>query len=341
MRHRTLLPALILLTALLSIECSAGEEDIAIYKSEPTLDRWMYPFNATPGTRIAASVFGNADQYEGSFDNRDAQMIIGFETATELPPGTIEDLQVISAEVTLQVSNEGIVYDPTTDPYTAFLDPKDENYVEDEDPGQPIELYGLGYRSGFNAGTWAEDSAFSFDDPLLPGVRTAFAIENNDGEIVDISNHVREGWTPTPFATATVDDVAPGETIPIDSIFTFSFDVAAPDVQEYILAALDEGQVNFAISSMTSVEVMAGTFPLFYCKENPLVDFGAAAAATLEIVVAPLPTNPCDLTGDGVVDGADLTVLLGSWGTDDALADLDASGTVDGADLTILLGCWG
>lgn len=48
-----------------------------------------------------------------------------------------------------------------------------------------------------------------------------------------------------------------------------------------------------------------------------------------------------DIDGDGAVTGADLSALLGSWGTDDALADLNHDGDVGGEDLTILLGNWG
>lgn len=48
-----------------------------------------------------------------------------------------------------------------------------------------------------------------------------------------------------------------------------------------------------------------------------------------------------DLNGDGVVDGADLGILLSLWGTSDPLGDLDGSGTVDGGDLGLLLGAWG
>ena len=48
---------------------------------------------------------------------------------------------------------------------------------------------------------------------------------------------------------------------------------------------------------------------------------------------------PGDLNGDGTVDGADLTVLLGDWGG--STADLNGDSTVDGADLTVLLGAWG
>lgn len=49
--------------------------------------------------------------------------------------------------------------------------------------------------------------------------------------------------------------------------------------------------------------------------------------------------NTADLDGDGQVCGADLTILLGSWGTC-CTADLDGDGTVGGSDLTILLSAW-
>jgi hypothetical protein len=48
---------------------------------------------------------------------------------------------------------------------------------------------------------------------------------------------------------------------------------------------------------------------------------------------------PGDLDGNGVVDAADLAVLLGQWGGPGS-ADLDGSGTVDAADLAVLLGAW-
>ncbi len=56
-------------------------------------------------------------------------------------------------------------------------------------------------------------------------------------------------------------------------------------------------------------------------------------------VTCPTP-NPNDLNNDGLVDGADLGILLGNWGGAGA-GDIDGSGTVDGADLGILLGGWG
>ena len=53
---------------------------------------------------------------------------------------------------------------------------------------------------------------------------------------------------------------------------------------------------------------------------------------------------PGDFDGNNVVDGADLAVILGSWGpctSADCVADLDDNGTVDGGDLALVLANWG
>ena len=47
-----------------------------------------------------------------------------------------------------------------------------------------------------------------------------------------------------------------------------------------------------------------------------------------------------DLNEDGFVDGADLTILLAAWDTNNPVADLNGDGNVGGADLTILLAAW-
>lgn len=46
-----------------------------------------------------------------------------------------------------------------------------------------------------------------------------------------------------------------------------------------------------------------------------------------------------DIDCNGVINGADLTILLGSWGL--AVNDLTGDGVVSGADLTIILSRWG
>jgi hypothetical protein len=49
-----------------------------------------------------------------------------------------------------------------------------------------------------------------------------------------------------------------------------------------------------------------------------------------------------DGTGDDMVDGTDLAIVLSLWGTTGAeTADLDGNGTIDGGDLALLLANWG
>ena len=50
--------------------------------------------------------------------------------------------------------------------------------------------------------------------------------------------------------------------------------------------------------------------------------------------------SPADLNGDGVVDGADLGLLLSNWGRS-GIGDLNGDGVVNGADLGLLLADWG
>jgi len=70
-----------------------------------------------------------------------------------------------------------------------------------------------------------------------------------------------------------------------------------------------------------------------------------AASGTLTITgPTPPPVCPGDLNNDGQVNGADLGLLLGNWGTCSAtpcLGDLNLDGVVNGADLGLLLGQWG
>jgi hypothetical protein len=51
---------------------------------------------------------------------------------------------------------------------------------------------------------------------------------------------------------------------------------------------------------------------------------------------------PGDLNGDGIVNGADMGLLLASWGACSGCdADLNGDGLVNGGDLGLLLSYWG
>jgi hypothetical protein len=64
-------------------------------------------------------------------------------------------------------------------------------------------------------------------------------------------------------------------------------------------------------------------------------------AANTAIVIERTPAIPADISGDGLVNAADLAILLGGWGAEAAApADISGDGLVDAADLAMLLGAW-
>jgi hypothetical protein len=85
------------------------------------------------------------------------------------------------------------------------------------------------------------------------------------------------------------------------------------------------------------------TFPAFE-GQSFLIRVGSSDGSTgstdLAIVCTPFG-NPCpeDLNSDGIVNGADLGLLLGAWGTDGG--DINGDGLTNGADLGLMLGAWG
>ncbi|MBL9148864.1 MAG: hypothetical protein JNM94_09250 [Phycisphaerae bacterium] len=75
-----------------------------------------------------------------------------------------------------------------------------------------------------------------------------------------------------------------------------------------------------------------------YSLGNPLVEGGQLYAFFAPEAVG---SSRSDLSRplDGIVDGSDLGILLGGWGSA-GVSDINRDGTTDGADLGILLGNW-
>lgn len=71
---------------------------------------------------------------------------------------------------------------------------------------------------------------------------------------------------------------------------------------------------------------------------NRVTTAGFATIAALAWIVD-VTAVPGDLNGDGVVNGADLGLLLSNWGGS-GVGDLSGDGVVDGADLGLLLSAW-
>jgi YVTN family beta-propeller protein len=66
-----------------------------------------------------------------------------------------------------------------------------------------------------------------------------------------------------------------------------------------------------------------------------------ACADPASTASTPLNSVPADLNIDGTVGGADLGLLLGSWGTANPTPDINNDGVVNGSDLGLMLGAWG
>jgi hypothetical protein len=316
-----------------------GQSDpiVAVF-DEPSADRWNYPFNPTPGARWTASTFGN-EPGAALFDNRDGQLTLVFDTASQIPAG-LGGYEVISVRLEIENASDATWrFDPTPDGWRTFLSEEDPLWLPDEDPGEPIELFGTGFRHGFDADTWQENSPFGIGDPLVPEVRSAFPIDLAEGLAADVSNSVREQFDPMPWAIGVAADVPAGEVVPYGTSVSFEVDLSRSEIAAYFAEAFDRGRLILTVASLAKVVQQGASFPGFHCKESPLVEIGVASAARLEVVVRPLPPTSSDLDGDGSVGGADLTILLAAWGKG-GIADLDGDGSVGGADLAILLADW-
>lgn len=71
---------------------------------------------------------------------------------------------------------------------------------------------------------------------------------------------------------------------------------------------------------------------------------GSTAGSWNIVIVADADSASCaddpDINGDGVVNGADLTIVLANWDAPGGPADVNCDGIVNGEDLTIVLGNW-
>lgn len=267
--------------------------EFALDLSPPSLDRWMYPFGFDGGTRPVAPTFASFDP---RFDTADAQFLLGWDTAgvlrTNAGPRNYL-LRRVRVRATI-ARDQAFHYDPTFDPYLTYLT-NAPGYVPDADLGRPVELYGVGFRNGFTAETFAEGTFFgplgpTTSDTISIGTRNAYAgMFDESGALLDIANHVGQfnaGWTNAPFearpwAVGTTTAAEPGELVPEAAVFHFDLDLSDPLVVAYLQAALDAGRLRLMISSLSPAAQVtpggtggggAGAYPQWATRENLLFD---------------------------------------------------------------------
>lgn len=320
---------------------SAQSQLITLDYQQPTLDRWNYPFNGSPGTRLSASTFGAVELI--GFDDHDAQFVLGFETDAEVTPGLdASSYQVLSARVVITNSNsEEFRYDPTYDTHDTYM------FLDDSldlDAGRPVHLWAVGYRNEFDVHSWGELSPFGglpTNDPTQES-RHMFAayFPTNSSAAVDVSNNLKNEFDATPMAIGQTDAVVPGEFVPADTDFTFDVDLCQPGIRTFLAQGLSDGEVRFAVTSLHAANGGDGggtgeiAYPFWYTKENPIAAiFGFTPRLELTVRVG----SPGDFNSDGLFDFFDVSAFLTAFNSGDLSADLNNDCQLDFFDVSTFL----
>jgi len=320
---------------------------IVVDREMPSIDRWVYPFNQTRGYRAAISTFSSLGQENAfppfSFDQRDAQMLIGFETDADVPIGRGAcGYRVTGATVVLTVSEpDAFRYDATVDDWTSYL------AGADDADGRPIELFGAAFRAPWTAETYFEGSELDPGPEFGPSGATsdsryAYATDFAGGVERDVSNNVRDEFNPIVFAVGRNETLFQGQFVPIDTELTFDLDVENETVQAYLRNAVNSGRLRLMVTALQPAAsgggAGSGEYATFYAKEIDI----EGLAARLSMAVVLLPHGDAD--GSSVVDFDDIVAVLAAWGATGLPGingDADCSGVVDFDDIVAVLGNWG
>ncbi len=169
---------------------------------------------------------------------------------------------------------------------------------------------------------YSSDDATEISPSVAAGTLggTSGAYEGQLGTVVPITT-----WTFTPVSTGTLD----------------TYELPSAEV----LGDLNDPKDGFVTLVLTAEDAASAT----YRGQNaPFTSGGNTLNAPYLRIAYTLVkggTCPGDLNGDGGVDGADLGILLQSWGAcpgkQPCPADTNGDGVVDGADLGTVLQNWG
>jgi hypothetical protein len=323
----------------------------------PALDRWFHQGDTAPGLKPDMSTFASFGPGTADSQARAGAFMLGFNTADQVLLAEPEQYQIHSIRITLDYVDESriVPYDPTHDTV--------ENLIgnTDQDPGKPIELFGVGFGNEYtklgigpnNAAPpeFEESSSlvsnggfnvFPLGDDGTGNFGNIFNSSGGEGiyegdELVEIT---REPWDAAPWAVGASAGLTPGAIIPPLAEFSFEVNLTLPGVLEYFQQNLSIGQVAVFISSLHSAAGHSGgsgeDFPAFHSKESQWVEFGLASPPTLEIDFTILPESnlPGDFDGDGDADDDDLSDWRASYGMSPG-GDADEDSDTDGRDFLI------
>jgi hypothetical protein len=275
--------------------------EIFYNSSLPSLERWMYPFNASPCDRPAGAVFGTFGDASG-VDSRHAQHLLGWDTANAFPTNRGPTKYLVrSARVTLTINRGNLfVYDPSHDDYRSYFETNAPGFIADTDTGRPVEMFGIGFRNGFNINTFDQCAPFG---GAATAQRNAFTVSwNTNGVLADVSNNIGktnelypsfEAW---PFAVGRTTGAAAAEPVPAGAKITFDLNLNDPFVFAYVQRALNDGKLRLGLSSFHGGEQGQPAFPDF------VTHFSETATEPTKIELVAVAVRDTDSDADGLPD---------------------------------------
>jgi hypothetical protein len=240
------------------------------------------------------------DEYPATHDQLDDN---GFTAAFP----AAQDFELASATIA------GLGIDTQHDEQFNFVDNSEVMSVK------PVLVYGT-YGENHDINFWGEDppgTGSYYNGYTFHPAAASIGYESFNGNSL-INGLTRQGQG------QAADFIADGGSFTICHVAEpFSFAVA--DMEELATGLYVDGR-SFAEAAYIAI-------PAISWQNTPIGDPLATVSVVTQTVFG-------DLTGDGIVNGADSGLLLGAWGSAGPAADLNNDGNVDGADLGILLGAW-
>lgn len=286
-----------MLAAFALIAATVARADEFVF-STPSDDRWFYPFNFNPGRRSIASCFGAAGM--PGFNDRDGAVIIAWSTSSLIAPGQGSDAyDVTSIRLTMtNVPGAEWAIDLTPDAWYTF-DLNQDGFIngdgiprgeegdtdgesDDEDPGRPIEVFGVGFGPVRDYATWIETSGYIGSDSTTDRPRDPYPFVYQDGtdERLHCEDNVKglhnealgvTQFTPAPWAVGVPVGYVPGEqTTPFAIEFTIDLSASDGRVRRYVQEQLDGGRLFFYVTSLADTTMGGGQseYPTLYMKES-------------------------------------------------------------------------
>ncbi len=352
----------VLCACLLAVD---GRGEVAQW-SEPALDTWAYTNGFGGGSRLQAPSFGGIFVAEGESEfspngaggpARLGSMLIAFETTEAieagLPPSRYAIESVVVTARMADGSTGSLPYSEQPISPSGLLSEALSGGISSQ---KPMELFGVGFRSGYEGFALGVDQTgtrFSEATPAYgnDGYRVFPVVGDGGDGYRDVSNNLTGGFSATePQGETAPFDADPwsvgtaglneGESVPANTTYTFDLDLGLHGVTDYLQESLASGVLGFMLSSVHPAaqpgSAGGGSYPQWFAKEAVGV-FSGAEAATLTIDYAILPIAG-DYDGNGFVEPADYDTWSASYGlevTPDTGADGNGDGFVDAADYTV------